>query len=160
MSARSYSPDVIMVRRGRPPHHYLMLPVDDQAADAIEKMPEDEVFGIRIVRNRSLPQHRMFWSILDHVAQASVFENAERLLVALKIRLGRYDLMKMPNGKVVPVPQSISFDGMSQSEFQKFFDEAIVLICTEIIPGTDPMALVGQFEPNWAGTGQGLGGAP
>jgi hypothetical protein len=34
---------------------------------------------------------------------------SRRLLVALKLRLGRYDLMKMPSGKIVPVPDSISF---------------------------------------------------
>ncbi len=135
-----------MVRRGRPPHNFTLIPVDDRGANAIGTIPHDEPFGIRIMRRRSLPQHNLFWAVLDHVAKATKFENAERLLVALKIRLGRYDLMQMPNGRVVPIPQSISFGEMTQGEFQKFFDEAIALICSEVLPGTDSEALVAKFD--------------
>ncbi len=146
MRSRSWTPDTIMVRRGRSPHHYTLIPADDRAADAIGRMPEGEAIGVRIMRKRSLPQHNLFWAVLDHVARATKFENAGRLLVALKIRLGRYDLLAMPNGRVVPVPQSISFGEMTQDEFQQFFDEAISLICSEVLPGTDSEALLAQFD--------------
>ncbi len=144
MPRRSYKPDVIMVRRGRSPHSFTLIPTDDRAIDAIGKVPAGESFGIRIVRDRSLPQHNLFWAVLDRVGRATKFENAERLLVALKIRLGRYDLMKMPNGKIVPVPHSISFGAMTQGEFQTFFDEAVNLICSEVLPGTTSEALLAE----------------
>ncbi len=146
MRARYFNPDIIMVRRGVGRGRYTLIPVDERAADAIGRMPEGEAIGIRIMRKRSLPQHNLFWAVLDHVAKATKFENAERLLVALKIRLGRYDLMEMPNGRVVPIPQSISFGEMTQDEFQKFFDESIALICSEVLPGTDSEALIGKFD--------------
>src|SRR5258707_5884685 len=146
MRARFCRPDIVMMRRGRPPHHYTLLPADDRAADAIGKMPEGEVIGVRIMRKRSLPQHNLFWAVLDHVAKATEWETAERLLVALKIRLGRYDLLAMPDGKVVPVPQSIAFGEMTQGEFVKFFDESIALLCSEVLPGTDSEALLAKFD--------------
>ncbi len=144
MLKRSYRTDVVMVRRGRAPHSFTLIPVDDRAIDAIGKLPAGENFGIRIVRDRSLPQHNLFWAVLDRVGRATKFENAERLLVALKIRLGRYDLMKMPNGKIVPVPHSISFAAMTQDQFQTFMDEAVNLICSEVLPGTASEKLLAE----------------
>ncbi len=146
MRTRSFNPDTIMMRRGVGRGRYTLIPVDERAADAIGRMPEGDAIGVRIMRKRSLPQHNLFWAILDHVAKATAFENAERLLVALKIRLGRYDLMQMPNGRVVPVPQSISFGQMTGAEFTDFFDQAIALICSEVVPGTDSEALVSKFD--------------
>ena len=144
MPRRSFAADTIMVRRGKRPHQFTLIPVDDRAIDAIGKAPMGESFGIRIVRDRSLPQHNLFWSVLDRVGRATKFENAERLLVALKIRLGRYDLLKMPDGKVVPVPHSISFGAMTQDEFQTFMDEAVNLICAEVLPGTSSETLLAE----------------
>ncbi len=144
MHRKSCKPDVIMVRRARGSYSFTLVPFDDRAVDAIGKLPRDEPVGIRIVRDRSLPQHRLFWAVLDHVGRATKFENAERLLVALKIRLGRYDLMKMPNGKIVPVPHSISFAAMTQDQFQTFMDEAVNLICSEVLPGTASETLLAE----------------
>lgn len=97
-------------------------------------------------RSRSLPQHRLFWRILQHVAKATQWEYPERLLIALKIRLGRYDLLQLPNGKLAPVPHSISFRKMPQEAFQEFFDQCLWLICTEVLPGYDPEALMREVE--------------
>ena len=126
------------------PRPYCLMPSDDLSADAIAHIPLGQDVAVSIKRGRSLSQHRLFWAILSHVAEATQWETAERLLVALKVRLGRYDLMKLPNGKVVPVPHSISFAAMPQDDFQRFFDDALRLICEEVIPGTDSAYLVAE----------------
>jgi hypothetical protein len=123
-----------------------LIPADQRAIAETVRWEFGETVAVKITRGRSLPMHRLFWGILDHVAKASAFENGERLLVALKIRLGRYDLMMMPNGKVVPVPQSISFGSMPQDDFQRFMDESIQLICTEVLPGTNSADLIQEVE--------------
>lgn len=128
------------------PHSHMLIPSDDRACEQIKKLPIGEDFAVKIVRGRSLPQHRLFWAVLSHVAEASQWESPERLLVALKIRLGRYDLMQMANGKVVPVPDSISFAAMTQDEFQKFFDDAVNVICAEIVPGMDSAQLISEAQ--------------
>jgi hypothetical protein len=116
------------------PQPWALVPDDDASAELIRKIPLGEPIAVRVIRSRSLPQHRLFFSILSHVAEATEWGTAERLLVALKIRLGRYDLCKLPSGKAVPVPQSISFDALSQDAFQEFMDKALIVICDEILP--------------------------
>jgi hypothetical protein len=128
------------------PYPYSLLPQDATGADRIAKIPLGEDVEIQIMRGRSLPQHRLFWAILRHVAEATRWESAERLLVALKLRLGRYDLMKMPNGKVVPVPDSIAFRAMTQDQFQQFMDQSIALICSEVLPGMDSERLIAEAQ--------------
>lgn len=143
-------PDAILCRRvpapiGAPYAHAL-VPCDERAAEQLAKVPLGEVVAVQVKRGRSLPQHRLLWSVLQHVAEATEWETAERLLVAIKIRLGRYDLMKLPSGKCVPVPDSISFSAMGQDAFQRFFDEALRLICSEVLPGYDPDALIAETQ--------------
>lgn len=142
--------DAILVRRAPAPigapYAHSLVPVDDAAAEALAKIPIGEAIAVQVKRGRSLQQHRLFFAILTHVADATEWETAERLLVALKVRLGRYDLMKLPNGKVVPVPESISFSAMKQDEFQSFFDKAVTLICSEVIPGMDSAQLIAEAQ--------------
>jgi hypothetical protein len=130
---------------GAPAPHAL-FPVEQIGVDLLAKIPLGEDVAIKIMRSRSLPQHRLFWSVLRYVAEASEWETPRRLLIALKLRLGRYELMKMPSGKIVPVPDSISFAAMPQDTFQQFMDESIAIICSEVLPGMDPDRLIAEAE--------------
>lgn len=119
----------------------------DNIYDACEECGKKPIrYALDKRQRRSLPQHRLFWRILQHVAKATQWEYPERLLVALKIRLGRYDLLQLPNGKLAPVPHSISFRQMPQEKFQEFFDQCMGLITTEVLPGYDPAALMREAE--------------
>jgi LPS O-antigen subunit length determinant protein (WzzB/FepE family) len=144
--------DTIIVRRmpvissGATPYPNALLPQDQAGAELLAKIPLGEDVAVKIMRDRSLPQHRLFWSVLRYVAEASEWETAEKLLVALKLRLGRYDLMKLPSGKVVPVPDSISFAAMTQDDFQQFMDKSIAIICSEVLPGMDSDRLIAEAE--------------
>lgn len=142
--------DAIQVRRAvaplGAPYKDCLVAADDESAARIARVEFGEVAEIRIVRHRSLPQHRLFFGILQHVAENSRFETAERLLVALKIRLGRYDLCRLPNGRDVPVPQSISFDKMDQADFQGFFNDAVRLICEDVLDNYDQAKLIREVE--------------
>jgi hypothetical protein len=120
--------------------------MDKGGADLLAKIPLGEDVAVKIMRDRSLPQHRLFWTVLRYVAEASEWETAERLLVALKLRLGRYDLMKLPNGKAVPVPDSISFSAMTQDAFQEFMQKSLTIICQEVLPGYNPDDLLREAE--------------
>jgi LPS O-antigen subunit length determinant protein (WzzB/FepE family) len=125
---------------------HALVPQDQVGTELLTKIPLGEDVAVKIMRDRSLPQHRMFWAALRYVAEASEWETAEKLLVALKLRLGRYDLMKMPSGKVVPVPDSISFAAMTQDEFQDFMQKSLTVICQEVLPGYNPDDLLREAE--------------
>jgi hypothetical protein len=144
------SAETILMRRAAAPIESGMasalLPADSHSEALLAKVPLGETVAVKFTRGRSLQQHRLFWGLLDHVAKASSFETGDRLLVALKVRLGRYDLLKMPNGKIVPVPHSISFLAMDQDDFQRFMDESVRLICEEVIPGTNSDDLIREVQ--------------
>ena len=119
---------------------------DPQTAQALAKIAKGDHVAFRRATGRSSPQLRLYWALLKHVAEASHFEAAERLHVALKLALGRYDLMKMPNGKVVPIPHSTAFDAMSHEEFGKYFDDAVKIICRDILADVSSAGLVAEVE--------------
>lgn len=142
--------DTLHIRRAPAPpgapYRDALIPADDQAAALMAKLPLGEVVTMKLKRDRSTPQQRLYWGILQHISEASQWETAERLHVALKIRLGYFDLLQLPNGKAVPVPQSTAFDKMDQAEFQDYFDRSIRLICTEVVPGTDSERLIAEVQ--------------
>lgn len=118
---------------------------DDETQAVLDKIKLDERVLVKLHRPRSIDQHRLFWALLAHVAEATYFETPERLLVALKLELGRYDLMEL-RGKAVPVPHSISFGSMGQDDFQRFFDDSVRLICEKVIPGTKGDSLISEVQ--------------
>jgi hypothetical protein len=143
--------DTIIMRRmpcldlsGLIPHS--LVPQDQAGIDLLAKIPLGEDVAVKLMRDRSLPQHKLFFAVLRYVAEASEWQTAERLLVALKLRLGRFDLMKMPSGKVVPVPDSIAFSAMTQDGFQDFMDQSIALICSEVLPDMDSDRLIAEAQ--------------
>lgn len=128
------------------PYPYMLIPADDRAAEVLAKLPGDKPVTIKVSRDRSSPQHRLFFAVLTYVAGATHWETPERLLVALKIRLGRYEPMALPSGKMVPVPDSISFAAMDQEQFAEFFDQAIEVICADVLPGISSVELIEQAQ--------------
>lgn len=128
-----------------------LIPVDQDAVDALAKVAVGDQVFVKVHRPRSIAQHRAFWAMLTRVAEATDFETPERLLAALKLAMGRFDLLKLPNGRVVPVPQSISFAAMPQDDFQRFMDAAVRMIVRDVLPGTDPVTLIegAQIETGW-----------
>jgi hypothetical protein len=81
------------------------------------------------------------------VSEATEYETPERLLVYLKIRLGRFDLMRLPGKRQpVPIPQSISFQAMKQDEFGRFFQESVQVIFSEILPAECEDEIMAECE--------------
>ena len=48
--------------------------------------------------------------------------------------------------KVVPVPHSVAMEEMPQAEFQAYFDNAIRLICEEVVPGMNKESLIAEVQ--------------
>jgi len=140
--------NTVMFRRGKGRMRHCLYPVDDRARESLSKVPPGSEIGIRISHDRSLPMHNRFWKVLDVVAKATHWETPERLLVGLKLRLGRYDICQLPNGQKVPVPNSISFAAMKQVEFERFYQDAMNVLQTEVAPGLDIDQIEIEAEPS------------
>lgn len=111
-----------------------LVPVTAAAVAAMKRIEVGEKLWITVDRRRSVQQHRLFFAILTVAAEATEYETADRLLVALKLRLGKFDLLRLPGkAEPVPVPHSVSFAAMKQDEFQKFFDDCMTVIFGEVL---------------------------
>jgi hypothetical protein len=128
------------------PYAVALLPADDATAEAFAKLPLAETIPIKLMRARSLPQNRLYWAILQHVAEATEWESAETLHEVLKVRLGLFSTGKTPAGKLVCIPKSTAFDAMDADEFRAYFDRAVAVICREILGGYDQRRLVREVE--------------
>ena len=58
----------------------------------------------------------------------------EQLVEWLKVRLGYVDEIMFHDGSMMTKVSSISFTSMGQDEFQKFFNLALHVIITEVVP--------------------------
>ena len=124
-----------------------LLPVSKVDEDALEEIPEHKDLSVTITRHRSNKQHRFFWAILQKVCENhDVYQRGEQLLLFLKIRLGYVEEVRFHGDQVWWVAQSISFNAMDQIEFKKFFDAAMDVITTEIIPGLNSQELIEEVE--------------
>lgn len=106
-------------------------PADDEA---LRELPaEFTLTGIR--QKRSLPQLRLFWVIMQIVAENSEQDiTKEELAAYMKVTCGLGTPVKSRSGKVTMVPRSISFSQLDQDEFGRFFDRVLVLV-EKMMPG-------------------------
>ena len=131
---------------GRP----CLIPVDDEGLELFGRLKHGRDVGCTIIQHRNPRHHRLFFALIrfikmhavnDETGQ-SLFEFASEKAIrgALMTALGRclmiYD---RANKRHIAIPDSISFAAMDQTEFNKFFDDAIALICNRWMPvGTMP----------------------
>lgn len=142
--------DAILVRRAVAPlgaqYRDALIPADGQAAERVAQVPLGEPVAIRFVGARSSPQNRLYWGILNHVAESSAWESAETLHECLKVRLGYFSTGKTPGGKLVVIPKSTAFEAMPHEEFCEYMDKAIKVICAEVLGGYEQERLVREVE--------------
>lgn len=116
-----------------------LQPVSMYDAERIEDYPEGTLFNLSNTGKRSNPQHNLYWSTLRRVAKATgKWPTEHHLHDELKIACG-YVRIKLSalNGELVNIPDSISFDKMTQQEFQKYFELAMAKLAEGI--GYDPL---------------------
>ncbi|CAB5220037.1 Protein of unknown function DUF1367 [uncultured Caudovirales phage] len=112
-----------------------LVPVTEWDRDRLLDVPEGKDLSIRISRTRSARQHRLFWALMQIVVDNHPFYmRGEQLVEWLKVRLGYVDEIMFHDGSMMTKVSSISFTSMGQDEFQKFFNLALHVIITEVVP--------------------------
>lgn len=116
-----------------------LQPVSMYDAERMEDYPEGTLFNLTNTGKRSNPHHNLYWTTLRRVAKATgKWPTEHHLHDELKIACG-YVRIKLSalNGELVNIPDSISFDKMSQQEFQRYFELAMAKLAEGI--GYDPI---------------------
>lgn len=112
-----------------------LRPADAQAEEALADIPDGETVRLEITRpsKRSIRHHRLFFSLL-HVTAEQTDLSVEQLLIWCKVATGHADAIRDRDGRLTPIPRSISFAKMDQREFNTFFDRAVTAILERLLP--------------------------
>ena len=115
-----------------------MIHVPRDAKYSLPKAGADILVQIRQPRN--VKHHRMYWSVLAAVVDATDrWPSSKALHRWLKWRLQMYQPVAVQKELVVLEWESTDFASMGQAEFKTFFDKALNAIHAET--GIDPDAL-------------------
>jgi hypothetical protein len=137
------SSDTVIMRRSGD----RLVPVAEWERERLMEIPEGRDLTVKITRTRSAKQHRLFWALMQKVVDNHpYYVRAEQLVEWMKIRLGYVEEVMFHDGQLMTKVSSISFGSMGQDAFQKFFNMALDIITTEVLPETDRGDLVRELE--------------
>lgn len=124
-------------------------------ARKLEVMKPGTCLRMEWSRPRNGPHHRRLFALLQVVAENSeVYDTREKALVAVKLAAGYCDDAIDPRtGRTVPVVQSIRYESMDQSTFERFYAAAVEAVLQVILPAMDRATLqrlVAMVEEGWA----------
>lgn len=126
-----------------------LLAADQNAVDALNKIPMGAHLTVKVSVPRNIRQHRLLFALLNTVFEAQIeprmFPTVEKLLDAIKIATGHTREVKDLHGNVHIVPDSIGFGRLDQMAFQQWFDAAIKVILERILPGVNKKDLETQI---------------
>jgi hypothetical protein len=116
-----------------------LRPSDAASEEALRTIKDGETVRLEITRanRRSVQHHRLFFALL-HVTAQQIDSTVEQLLLWCKIATGHADYIADRHGELTPVPRSISFEKMTQDEFNVFFDAAVKAILERLLPPGTP----------------------
>lgn len=116
-----------------------LKPIDDNGINILRKIKVGEVIQCEINKPRNLAHHRKFWALLNTVWKAAGdWSSPYGVLVELKVNLGLITEARIHStGEIVHVPKSISFAQMDQTEFDSFYERALMKLC-EMAGGIEP----------------------
>lgn len=128
MTSRAPEKAIVMRCTGK-----ALVPTDVLSEEAMEKAKGKTVL-VFTERPRHPKHHAKLMAMLNVVVNnQSMFPTIEKLLTYIKLRIGHTDSYVV-DGKTVVVPRSISFASMSQDDFEAFYERAVDVILTEVVP--------------------------
>jgi len=115
-----------------------LLPLTQYDAEQLEDYKDGQVFNVSSTGKRSNPHHNLYWSILRSVCRSTGKWPTERQLHnELKFACGYWSIhYSSISGTFLRLPDSISFDQMSQEEFNQYFEMAMAKLAEAV--GYDP----------------------
>lgn len=124
-----------------------LWPIDAEGEAAMRDLPTDADVKVTIKRARNVQFHRLFFGLLNLVAQSGgPYDSTDQLLTVVKIGIGHVDGIILPDGSMAWHPRSISFAKMDETEFRSFYDRAVDFIVSYVLPSTTADELKAEVE--------------
>jgi len=123
-------------------------PANDTAMDFWNLGKPGELVQLDGKRPRNPQFHRLWWSMLNLMAQNSrPAMTAEQLNFMAKVATGTGEWVMNPKtGIPLFMPGSISFAAMDQAKFKQFVKVAAAALCERFLPGVVPDELLAEFQ--------------
>jgi hypothetical protein len=107
-----------------------LVPIDKRAQEIMAELGADKKALVSVHTPRYPEHHGFVFMVLGKIAKATDHD-VRSVLLSLLYETGRFDYVRLLDNTVVPDPQSLSPESMTQPEFQKFWDEARGIIRTK-----------------------------
>jgi hypothetical protein len=126
--------------------------MDAAGEEILADIPNNEIVRVQISRPRN-PQHHRKWRALIAAIfpHQDTYPTEDMLIAAIKVALGYGDTIKLPDGRQIIVPKSLSFAKLDQKGFDDFYERALALILGRILPGVGKAELEQEVSDILAG---------
>lgn len=104
-----------------------LVPVGDHSRALLNGVKDGDCVMVQIRRARYPEHHRLAFAVFHRLAEATGM-TIEAIVLWLKWETGHCDLVRLPNGRTMASPKSISFENMDQTEFQTWWNTALEII--------------------------------
>lgn len=122
--------DVLLIREGTK-----LAAADPISFELLQAIPLRQTLTASIRRPRNPRHHAKLWTLISAVLEHQhSFPTKEDLLNAIKLATGSFDTGKTVDGVPYVMPQSISFASMDQARFEQWYERAVEVILTKIVP--------------------------
>jgi hypothetical protein len=110
---------------------------DARGETLMAKLHDGELVLIAVHRARWPEHNALAHTVFARIGEA-IGQPLEVIKLWLKWETGWVDLIKLPTAQVIPVPRSLSFESMTQDQFQAWWDEAWVVLSEKALPKVPP----------------------
>ena len=112
------------------------IPSDDQSYDEAKKIAVGT--EIKGVKSRNIKFHRKAFALLElGFSNQEKFELFEVYRKVIIIRSGFYDEAPTKDGEVYFIPKSLSFENMSATDFEAWYDATLNVISRDLETAPD-----------------------
>jgi len=107
-------------------------------AEMLERFPENVPLRIQLAQPRSGPRHRLYRVTLRIIVQnTDKFSTEDALHKTLLLACNVTEPILTTEGEFIYVPSSTAYEAMPEEEFKVYFDRAMEIVSSVIIPGLD-----------------------
>jgi hypothetical protein len=141
-------PPIFVVHRNLERIGHVLLPAARYDVERVERLKYDTMLRADFRQDRSPPHHRFYWALIGKVVTATDLfgGQAETLHKWIKLKLGMVEVLEFFDGTSVVDLTSTSWAKMDQIRFREFFDGAVQLILTDVLPGVRRRELLSEVE--------------
>lgn len=112
-----------------------LSPVDSIGIEALAGFDNGATVKAAITQPRNIRFHRMWFALLQTVFESqTLFTTLDEMHAAIKIGVGYFEERRTLKGHTYIHPKSISFSKLDNAGFKQFFDRALDVVLTNILP--------------------------